>query len=207
MQMPTRSPWINWSSAWTTDYFWRACPAYVQPSIIIELAMSRYRPPQPRGAKYITLEGERALKAELHQLWKVERPQVTQSVSEAAAMGDRSENADYIYGKRRLREIDRRVRYLSKRLDELTVVSQAPDDTGRIFFGAYVTLEDESGDAKRYRLVGPDEIDPRRGYISIDSPMAKALLGKRVDSDIEIQTPTGRHEYTVLAIDYDDQGL
>lgn len=165
--------------------------------------MSRYRPPQKSGAKYITAEGERQLKAELHQLWKVERPQVTQSVSEAAAMGDRSENADYIYGKRRLREIDRRVRYLSKRLDEVTVVSQAPDDTGRIFFGAWVTLEDDAGSEHRYRLVGPDEIDPKRGYISIDSPMARALLGKRVDSDIDIQTPSGRGEYTVLAIDYD----
>jgi transcription elongation factor GreB len=165
--------------------------------------MSRYRPPQKPGAKYITAEGERALKSELHQLWKVERPQVTQSVSEAAAMGDRSENADYIYGKRRLREIDRRVRYLSKRLDEVTVVSQAPDDTSRIFFGAWVTLEDEAGNSHRYRLVGPDEIDPRRGYISIDSPMAKALLGKPTESDIEINTPTGRHEYFVLAIDYD----
>ncbi len=165
--------------------------------------MSRYRPPQKPGAKYITAEGERALKSELHQLWKVERPQVTQSVSEAAAMGDRSENADYIYGKRRLREIDRRVRYLSKRLDEVTVVSQAPDDTSRIFFGAWVTLEDEAGNSHRYRLVGPDEIDPRRGYISIDSPMAKALLGKPTESDIDINTPTGRHEYFVLAIDYD----
>lgn len=165
--------------------------------------MSRYRPPQKPGAKYITAEGELALKTELHQLWKVERPQVTQSVSEAAAMGDRSENADYIYGKRRLREIDRRVRYLSKRLDEVTVVSQPPDDTERIFFGAFVTLEDESGNTMRYRLVGPDEIDPKRGFISIDSPMAKALLGKRIDTDIEIETPTGRHEYYVLAIDYE----
>jgi transcription elongation factor GreB len=165
--------------------------------------MSRYRPPQKPGAKYITAEGELALKAELHQLWKVERPQVTQSVSEAAAMGDRSENADYIYGKRRLREIDRRVRYLSKRLDEITVVSQPPDDTSRIFFGAWVTLEDEAGDSHRYRLVGPDEIDPKRGYISIDSPMAKALLGKPVESDILIDTPTGSHEYFILAIDYD----
>jgi len=166
--------------------------------------MSRYRPPQKRGAKYITAEGERVLKSELHQLWKVERPQVTQSVSEAAAMGDRSENADYIYGKRRLREIDRRVRYLSKRLDEVTVVSQPPDDIERIYFGAFVTLENEAGDSKRYRLVGPDEIDPSRGYISIDSPMAKALLGKRIDTDIEIDTPTGRHEYHVLAIDYEN---
>lgn len=165
--------------------------------------MSRYRPPQKPGAKYITDEGERALKMELHQLWKVERPQVTQSVSEAAAMGDRSENADYIYGKRRLREIDRRVRYLSKRLDEVTVVSQPPDDTDRIYFGAYVTLEDETGDSKRYRLVGPDEIDPQRGFISIDSPMAKALLGKRIDTEIEIETPNGHREYYVLAIDYE----
>lgn len=165
--------------------------------------MSRYRPPQPPGAKYITAEGELALKKELHQLWKVERPQVTQSVSEAAAMGDRSENADYIYGKRRLREIDRRVRYLSKRLDEFTVVSQAPDDISRIFFGAYVTLEDEEGNTNRYRLVGPDELDPKKGYISIDSPMAKALLGKKVDSDIEIETPTGRREFYILAIEYE----
>lgn len=165
--------------------------------------MSRYRPPQKPGAKYITAEGERQLKTELHQLWKVERPQVTQSVSEAAAMGDRSENADYIYGKRRLREIDRRVRYLSKRLDEVTVVSQAPDDPGRIFFGAWVTLEDESGESHRYRLVGPDEIDPKKGYISIDSPMARALLGKRIDTDITIQTPDGQREYFILAIDYD----
>lgn len=165
--------------------------------------MSRYRPPQPRGAKYITAEGELRLKAELHQLWKVERPLVTQSVSEAAAMGDRSENADYIYGKRRLREIDRRVRYLSKRLDEFTVVSQAPDDTSKIFFGAYVSLEDEQGIVNRYRLVGPDEIDPKKGYISIDSPMAKALLGKQVESDIAIQTPNGPREYYVLAIEYE----
>lgn len=165
--------------------------------------MSRYRPPTKPGAKYITPEGERRLKTELHQLWKVERPQVTQAVSEAAAMGDRSENADYIYGKRRLREIDRRVRYLSKRLDEITVVSQAPDDTSRIFFGAWVTVEDESGETRRYRLVGPDEIDPGLGYISIDSPMAKALLGKSADSDISIETPTGYREYYVVAIDYD----
>lgn len=165
--------------------------------------MSRYRPPTKPGAKYITAEGERELKSELHRLWKVERPQVTQSVSEAAAMGDRSENADYIYGKRRLREIDRRVRYLSKRLDEVTVVSQAPDDTSRIFFGAWVTVDDESGEQRRYRLVGPDEIDPGRGYISIDSPMAKALLGKSTDTDISIETPTGIKEYYVVAIDYE----
>ena len=139
---------------------------------------------------------------ELHQLWKVERPQVTQSVSEAAALGDRSENAEYIYGKKRLREIDRRVRYLSKRLEEMTVVSSVPDDTDKIFFGAYVDLEDEDGNELRYRLVGPDEIDPQRGYISIDSPMGKALLGKSNDSEITISTPTGEQTYWVLGIEY-----
>jgi len=153
--------------------------------------MSRYRPPTKPGAKYITVEGEAALKAELHELWKVERPKVTQSVSEAAALGDRSENAEYIYGKKRLREIDRRVRYLSKRLEEITVVDSAPADTDKAFFGAYVTLEDEAGTINQYRLVGPDEIDPKRGYISIDSPMGKALLGKEIDTEISIQTPTG----------------
>ena len=127
--------------------------------------MSRYRPPQKPGAKYITDEGEKILKEELHQLWKVERPQVTQSVSEAAALGDRSENAEYIYGKKRLREIDRRVRYLSKRLEEVTVVSAPPDDQSKIYFGAYVTLEEDNGNKTRFRLVGPDEIDPRKGYI------------------------------------------
>ena len=165
--------------------------------------MSRYRPPAKPSAKYITAEGEAKLKAELHQLWKVERPQVTQSVSEAAALGDRSENAEYIYGKKRLREIDRRVRYLSKRLEEMTVVSTVPDNTDKIFFGAYVSLEDEDGKELRYRLVGPDEIDPHRGYISIDSPMGKALLGKSIDSEITISTPTGEQTYWVLGIDYE----
>ena len=165
--------------------------------------MSRYRPPQQRGARYITVEGEKDLKAELHRLWKVERPQVTQSVSDAAALGDRSENAEYIYGKKRLREIDRRVRYLSKRLEELTVVRDLPEDTGRIFFGAWVSLEDDDGTSHRYRLVGPDEIDPRRGYISIDSPLARALLRKRVDDEVTIESPRGTRSYCVIAIDYE----
>ncbi len=125
--------------------------------------MSRYRPPQKPGSKYITAEGEKVLQAELQQLWKVERPVVTQSVSEAAAMGDRSENADYIYGKKRLREIDRRVRYLRRRLEEFTVVSEAPDDISKIYFGARVTLQGDDEELLRYRLVGPDEIDPQRG--------------------------------------------
>lgn len=165
--------------------------------------MSRYRPPQKPGAKYITAEGELTLKEELHQLWKVERPKVTQSVSEAAALGDRSENAEYIYGKKRLREIDRRVRYLGKRLEEVTVVSSHPDDTDKIYFGAYVTLEEEDGNEVRYRLVGPDEIDPQRGYISIDSPMGIELLGKIIDTEITINSPTGRQIYHIVKIDYE----
>lgn len=164
--------------------------------------MSRYRPPSKPGAKYITPEGEQTLKAELHELWKVERPKVTQSVSDAAALGDRSENAEYIYGKKRLREIDRRVRYLSKRLEEITVVDTIPENTEKIFFGAYVSLEDESGDTNTYRLVGPDEIDPQRGYISIDSPMGKALLGKEIDAEVSIQTPTGTATHVVTDIQY-----
>ncbi|MDD9889307.1 MAG: transcription elongation factor GreB [Gammaproteobacteria bacterium] len=166
--------------------------------------MSRYRPPQKPGAKYITPEGEKILKAELYQLWKVERPKVTQSVSEAAALGDRSENAEYIYGKKRLREIDRRVRYLSKRLEEVTVVSSAPNDTSKIYFGAFVTLEKEDGKEVRYRLVGPDEINPKKGYISIDSPLGKQLLGKSIEAELSIESPTGENSYYVIAIEYED---
>ena len=121
--------------------------------------MSRYRPPRVRGSTYITPEGELRLRQELHQLWKVERPQVTNAVHEAAKNGDRSENGDYIYGKRRLREIDSRVRFLNKRLDELQVVDQAPADTSKIYFGAWVSLEDAEGMEKRWRIVGPDEFD------------------------------------------------
>ena len=164
--------------------------------------MSRYRPPQKPGSKYITAEGEKLLKDELHQLWKVERPEVTQSVSEAAALGDRSENAEYIYGKKRLREIDRRVRDIGKRLEGMIVVTEPPSNISKIYFGAIVTLEDEEEKTVRYRLVGPDEIDPQRSYISIDAPMGRALMGKEVDSEIEIESPTGHKSYHVVAIDY-----
>jgi transcription elongation factor GreB len=164
--------------------------------------MSRYRPPQPPSAKYITAEGEKMLKEELHQLWKVERPVVTQSVSDAAALGDRSENAEYIYGKKRLREIDRRVRYLRRRLEEMTVVSEPPTNQDKIYFGASVTLEDESGNTLKYRIVGPDELDPQKGHISIDAPLGRALLGKGVDTEVEIESPQGLKAYYVLAINY-----
>ena len=164
--------------------------------------MSRYRPPTKPGAKYITKEGEKLLKEELNQLWRIERPKVTKSVSEAAALGDRSENAEYIYGKKRLREIDRRVRYLTKRLEEVKIVSQIPEDKDKIYFGAFVKLENTLGDITNYRLVGPDEIQPKKGYISIDSLVGKALLGKRRGDEIIIQSSEGKQKFFVVAIEY-----
>jgi len=138
----------------------------------------------------------------LKYLWKEKRPQVTRKVSEAAAMGDRSENAEYIYGKKQLREIDARVRFLSKRLDELTVVDKPPRDRDRVFFGAMVTLEDETGRCFRYRLVGPDEFDIAAEYISIDSPMARALLKKQRDDEVSISQGDRINVYTITDIAY-----
>lgn len=164
--------------------------------------MTRYRKPQPPGSKYITPEGARRLRAELDDLWRVQRPQVTRAVSEAAAQGDRSENAEYIYGKKQLREIDRRVRFLRKRLDGIVVVDRPPDDPDRIFFGAWVHLVDDEGAERELRIVGPDEIDPARGYVSMDSPLARALMGRRRDEEVGIDTPTGARMWTVIGIRY-----
>ena len=164
--------------------------------------MSRYRAPAARKSPYITPGGESSLRQELHQLWKVERPQVTAAVHEAAKNGDRSENGDYIYGKRRLREIDSRVRYLNKRLDELQVVDRPPGDTGKIYFGARVTLEDEAGEEHQWRIVGPDEFDLANGRLSMDSPMARSLLGKGLDDEIVVRSPSGERVYYVTAISY-----
>src|SRR5690606_29589099 len=150
-------------------------------------SMGRYRPPQPKSSPYITAEGARRLEQELKQLWKVERPQVTAAVHEAAKNGDRSENGDYIYGKKRLREIDRRVRYLSKRLDQVTVVDRIPEQRDKVFFGAWVSLENDTGERRCYRIVGADEIDVEQSYISVDSPMALSLLGKQVDDEIHVR--------------------
>lgn len=166
--------------------------------------MSRYRPPAARSAPYITPEGLRALRDELNRLWKIERPLVTAAVHEAAKNGDRSENGDYLYGKRRLREIDRRLRYLSKRLEELIVVDRKPDDTGRVYFGAWVTLEDDDGNLARYRIVGADELNLGRDHISVDSPIARALLGKRRDTDIQISIGDLPRNYVLVDIDYPD---
>ncbi|MBD3618790.1 MAG: transcription elongation factor GreB [Chromatiales bacterium] len=165
--------------------------------------MGRYRAPLGRGSPYITPEGARRLREELHQLWSVERPQVTKAVQEAAALGDRSENAEYIYGKKRLREIDRRVRFLQKRLAELKVVDRAPDDPDRVFFGAWVSLEDAAGEQRRYRIVGPDEFDAEPAYISMDSPLARALLGRRIDDEVTVSLPRGEETWVILDVDYD----
>jgi len=165
---------------------------------------TRDRPAPPARSSYITAEGAKRLRDELDRLWKVERPMVTQAVSDAAALGDRSENADYIYGKRRLREIDRRVRFLTKRLDEVTVVREPPSDPRRVFFGAWVTLEDEDGNEVAYRIVGPDEFDIDAGLISMDSPVARALLGKRDGDDVVVRRPKGDATYTIVAVRYPD---
>jgi transcription elongation factor GreB len=151
---------------------------------------------------YITPEGAKRLRAELEQLWTVERPRVTQEVADAAAQGDRSENAEYIYGKKRLREIDRRVRFLSKRLDALTVVTEVPTDGKRVFFGAWVTLRDEDDAETTYRIVGPDESDADRGWISMEAPVAKALLGKRLDDEVTVRRPKGDITFTIAGIKY-----
>jgi transcription elongation factor GreB len=154
------------------------------------------------GSRYATPEGARRLREELDHLWRVERPAVTRSVAEAAAQGDRSENAEYTYGKRRLREIDRRVRFLRGRLDGLVVVSEPPADRTRVFFGAWVTVEDDAGEIRRHRIVGPDEFDREPGYISMDSPLGRALLGKRVGDAVEFRLPAGAVSVAITAIDY-----
>jgi len=165
--------------------------------------MSHWKPPARPGSQYITPAGARRLREELDLLWKVERPQVTQAVSEAAAQGDRSENAEYTYGKRRLREIDRRVRFLRKRLDGMTIVEQPPSDRSRVFFGAWVEIEDEGGRMRRHRIVGPDEFDAAPGYISMDSPLARALLGRRLDDELRVELPGGEQVFVITAIDYE----
>ncbi len=164
--------------------------------------MSRHRAPEEPRSNYITPEGAQRLRAELDWLWKEERPRVTQAVSEAAAQGDRSENADYIYGKRRLREIDARVRFLTKRLDAVTVVSAPPTNPDRVFFGAWVRLESDTGEEAEYRIVGPDEFDVAKGLISMDSPVGRALMGKSEGDEIVVQRPAGTAVFTILEVSY-----
>lgn len=164
--------------------------------------MGRYRPPAAKKSPYITKDGYARLQAELQQLW-VRRKDVTMHLSAAAAEGDRSENAEYIYRKKELREIDYRIRYLQKRLPDLTVVDRIPDDPEQVFFGAWITLEDDDGSGVTYRIVGPDELDPKLGYISIDSPMARALLKKHTNDDVNVLTPQGEINYLILNVKYE----
>ena len=150
----------------------------------------------------ITREGYNKLKQELDHLWRVKRPEITQKVTWAASLGDRSENADYKYNKQILRQIDRRVRFLRKRLEVVNVIEYSPQQDGKVFFGAWVEIENEAGETLSLRIVGPDEIYGRHDYISIDSPMARALIKKEVDDDAVVQTPEGPKTWFVNNIKY-----
>ncbi|MNH64881.1 Transcription elongation factor GreB [compost metagenome] len=152
----------------------------------------------------ITRSGHDKLVAELKQLWHEERPEITKKVNWAASLGDRSENADYQYNKQLLRKIDRRVRYLGKRLEELKIIDYAPEQDGKVYFGAWVEIENEEGEQKTLRIVGIDEIyDHHPQHISIESPMARALLGKEVDDEIEVHTPSGKKLWYINTIHYE----
>ncbi|SFW16884.1 transcription elongation factor GreB [Luteibacter sp. UNCMF366Tsu5.1] len=165
--------------------------------------MSRWRPPSPSSTAIITREGFERLKAELDHLWHTVRPEVVKALAAAAAEGDRSENAEYTYRKKQLGEIDRRARYLSKRIPVLKVVEAAPSQRDAVFFGATIELENvDSGETVRYRIVGPDETDARLGWISIDSPLARAVLKKRIDDEFEAELPGGRTRFAVIGVDY-----
>jgi len=168
--------------------------------------MSRWRPPSPGSTAIITRDGFERLKAELDHLWHVLRPEVVKALAAAAAEGDRSDNAEYTYRKKQLGEIDRRARYLSKRIPALKVAEGVPGDRRAVFFGACIGLENvDSGEVHRYRIVGPDETDARRGWISIDSPLARAVLKKRVDDEFSAELPGGRAEFVVLSVDYEQE--
>ncbi|KRA21027.1 MULTISPECIES: transcription elongation factor GreB [unclassified Lysobacter] len=166
--------------------------------------MGRWRPPAEHSTALITREGHARLKQELDELWRVRRPEVVKALAAAAAEGDRSENAEYIYRKKQLGEIDRRVRYLSKRVPALRVVETAPTDPDAVYFGAWVEVENVAdGELQRYRIVGPDETDARLGHISIDSPLARAMLKKRVDDEFEAALPGGATRYAIVAVEYE----
>lgn len=165
--------------------------------------MSRWRPPTPVSTAVITRAGFERLREELNSLWKEQRPEVVKALAAAAAEGDRSENAEYIYRRKQLGEIDRRVRYLGKRLETLQVIETRPTDPQAVYFGAVVEVEDlDSGELARHRLVGPDETDARAGWISIDSPLARAMLGKRIDDEFEVALPGGKQQFAIVSVDY-----
>ena len=164
--------------------------------------MSRWRAPAAASTAMITAEGHARLKAELDELWRVRRPEVVRALAAAAAEGDRSEIAEYTYRKKQLGEIDRRVRYLGKRLESLRVVDGLPSDPGAIYFGAWFRVEDEDGGEHEYRIVGPDETDAALGWISIDSPLARAALKRREDDEFEAELPGGKASFVVVAVRY-----
>ncbi|MCE5232570.1 MAG: transcription elongation factor GreB [Mizugakiibacter sp.] len=165
--------------------------------------MGRWRPPAPRSTAIITRDGFERLKAELDRLWHQVRPEVVKALAAAAAEGDRSENAEYTYRKKQLGEIDRRVRYLSKRIPALKVAEGVPADREAVYFGAWIEIENlGSGESLRYRIVGPDETDARQGWISVDSPLARAALKRRIDDEFEAELPGGRVRFAIVAVVY-----
>lgn len=197
IELRTARLWIKWELERSTVQFVKLRLS----THTRELMMGRWRPAPPRSSPYITHDGHERLQQELKALW-IERRDVVAALSAAAAEGDRSENAEYIYRKKQLREMDRRIRYLQKRLPELKVVSETPADSSRVYFGAWVWIESSAGEEKMYRIVGADEIDPGKGWISVDSPMARALLKKTVDDDFRVATPQGEQEYFVTGVSY-----
>jgi transcription elongation factor GreB len=164
--------------------------------------MSRYRPPQTPGSRYITPEGKKRLSDEFTHLWRSKRPKVTAALAAAAAEGDRSENAEYIYRKKQLREIDSRIHHLKDRLEHIVVVDSVPTDPSRVFFGAWVRLEDDEGNIAEYRIVGPDEFDPVKNLISMDAPMAKALMKKTEGDEVKVRRPKGEMVFTIVKVQY-----
>jgi transcription elongation factor GreB len=164
--------------------------------------MSRYRPPQKPGSKYITPEGKKRMSDEFEYLWHTKRPEVTAALAAAAAEGDRSENAEYIYRKKQLREIDARIHHLKNRLENIVVVGTPPSDESQVFFGAWVRLEDEEGTITEYRIVGPDEFDHTRGLISMDSPVARALMKKTEGDEVVVKRPKGDAVFTIVRVQY-----
>lgn len=166
--------------------------------------MGRWRPPAEKSTALITRAGHDRLKAELDELWRIKRPEVVKALAAAAAEGDRSENAEYIYRKKQLAEIDRRVRYLGKRIPALRPAHGPPTDASAVYFGAWFSVEDEDGSTHDYRIVGADETDAARGWISIDAPFARAALKRRVDDEFEVQTPQGLRRCVITRVEYSE---
>lgn len=164
--------------------------------------MGRWRPPPEKSSPYITAEGADQLKSDLASLWHLRRTDVVPALSAAAAEGDRSENAEYIYRKKQLGEIDRKIRYISKRLEEIKVVDGIPTNQKKVYFGAFIDIEDEQGKVKRYRIVGADETDAAKGFISIDSPLAKALMGKEQGDEVSVELPGGMARFSLSGVHY-----